>query len=174
VKPVSRSTSTQDESLSGTFGDDDLSGLGGNDTLDGELGNDTLTGGPGDDTLIGGRGNDTYYWNLGDGSDHIQDNPADDEVYANIDQLILGAGITGADLEFSRQDTDLLITHAASGDVISVEDQYDGGPRLDVIEFASGETLSASRLAFLSLSPGRRAFVILLVTGVIGGEIDEE
>ncbi|MGB8763708.1 MAG: calcium-binding protein [Burkholderiales bacterium] len=61
------------DELLGEIGDDYLDGESGDDSLDGGEGNDILAGGSGTDTLWGGDGNDTYLFNLGDGTDVIED-----------------------------------------------------------------------------------------------------
>ena len=92
-----------DDALDGGAGNDILYGLGGNDTLTGSDGidklyggdgNDILVGGAGNDTLDGGAGADTYRYGRGDGSDTIS--------ARNEDILEFGAGITQADVEFTK------------------------------------------------------------------------
>jgi Ca2+-binding RTX toxin-like protein len=62
------------EALLDTYdGIENLLGGAGADTLGGDDGDNELTGGMGNDLLLGGRGSDTYVWNIGDGSDSIDD-----------------------------------------------------------------------------------------------------
>lgn len=68
-----------------TDGDDIIIGF---DTSDG------LRGGAGNDYLNGLGGNDAYYFGIGDGQDRIEDS-------FGFDQIILGAGITEADVSVS-------------------------------------------------------------------------
>lgn len=61
------------DQLTGNGGNDSLFGESGDDILDGGEGDDLLAGGEGEDNLNGGAGNDIYYYNRGDGADHIHD-----------------------------------------------------------------------------------------------------
>ena len=61
------------DSLLGGTGDDTLSGGAGNDTLLGNQGRDILDGGAGDDLLRGGTLADEFHFDLGGGTDTIQD-----------------------------------------------------------------------------------------------------
>jgi len=98
------------DTLDGGTGNDILYGMVGNDALDGGAGNDKLYGGDGNDVLLGGIGNDTldggagadiYRYSRGDGSD---------TVYArNEDSIAFGAGITPADLEFTKGSSTAMI-----------------------------------------------------------------
>lgn len=90
--------------LQGGTGNDHLDGGADDDILFGEEGNDVLTGGDGlnyflgglgDDTLIGGSGNDFYYYNRGEGIDHITDAGGTDRVvFTDISsgQVTVGVG----------------------------------------------------------------------------------
>lgn len=125
--------------LDGKIGNDTLSGDEGNDTLIGGAGADTLLGGPGNDVLrggastdylTGGPGNDIiiadgstcstvfpvtcsdlysdstynfYYYNRDDGHDTWVS-----QQYAR-DMIVLGAGISAADLTFVKNNRDLEI-----------------------------------------------------------------
>lgn len=62
-----------DDVLTTNAGDDVLDGGEGDDTLSSGEGDDVLAGGEGNDTLNAGAGNDIYYFNRGDGADHIHD-----------------------------------------------------------------------------------------------------
>ena len=77
--------------LYGGAGIDTLSGGAGNDLLRGEAGADTLQGGAGDDRLEGGAGFDTYIYNVGDGTDQIEDSDATGQII--FAQKLLQAGI---------------------------------------------------------------------------------
>jgi len=105
--------------ISGTPGDDVLTpdlfadsilyGLEGNDVLQGSLGSDVLIGGLGDDTLIGTQSsffttalpnNDIYYFNLGDGNDHVTGLPTPPQRNG-FQSIVFGNGITPLDLQLS-------------------------------------------------------------------------
>ena len=53
------------------------------DILIGSIGDDVIIGGKGNDLLIGGAGTDNYYFNNGDGQDHIIDSDGNGYVYLN-------------------------------------------------------------------------------------------
>ncbi|MEH6519492.1 MAG: calcium-binding protein, partial [Halioglobus sp.] len=76
-------------------GDDRLYGGAGSDLLVGHGGNDFLSGGADTDHLMGGEGDDTYYFQPGDGLDHIQDD-------AGIHTLLF-TGVALADLQILFQ-----------------------------------------------------------------------
>ena len=83
-------------------GHDVLYGGSGHDSLIAGIGDDHLLGGRGNDSLFGGTGADWYYWNLGDGNDHIGDSELNDLV-------LLGQGITQNVIEWINIDDDLVI-----------------------------------------------------------------
>ncbi|NYE30615.1 Ca2+-binding RTX toxin-like protein [Rhodanobacter sp. K2T2] len=94
------------DSITAGFGDTSIVGVSGNNTLTGGAGNDTIEGGSGADTIeggsgttqiVGGTGSENYVFNLGDGSDTIQENV----TIAGSDVLRLGAGISASDLSFT-------------------------------------------------------------------------
>ena len=64
--------------------------------LSGLAGRDTLTGGRGADTLRGGIGHDTYLFNIGDGTDTIEDVAGS----GGGNRIQFGVGITPSDLRF--------------------------------------------------------------------------
>lgn len=75
----------------GSLGDVIIGGRG-NDVIDGGAGDDYLYDGAGNDKLIGGSGNDLlsggertdyYYFNAGDGLDHIIDSDGNGYIYLN-------------------------------------------------------------------------------------------
>jgi Ca2+-binding RTX toxin-like protein len=69
-----------DDSIYGSAGIDSLNGDTGNDYLDGGADNDVLSGGIGNDSLYGSSGKDTFTFNLGDGTDRIEDGNSEDLV----------------------------------------------------------------------------------------------
>ncbi len=100
----------------------------------------TLNGGTGDDVLMGAPGNTDYLFNSGDGSDEIRDDRSGENL------LFFGPGITGGDLEFSRQGrkgTDLVITVGTSGDQITILGQFSQlAPVIGTLIFDDGSGLS--------------------------------
>lgn len=120
----------------------------GNDTIYGFHGDDVLQGGVGDDFMSGGNGNDTYVINVGDGHDEIYDNSGN-LLSGQIDTLSFGAGITQADVVFSRAGTsaDLLATIGTSGQTVKIDQQFDKTlnwwpSRIETFAFSDGSSMS--------------------------------
>ncbi len=105
-----------DDLIHGTAEADLLDGAGGNDAVFGEAGDDALAGGTGNDTLDGGAGNDSYHFAPGFGADTIA---ANDPGVGKIDSAVFD-GIARAQVSFSRDAVDLLVTLTATGDQLRV------------------------------------------------------
>lgn len=109
--------------LSGTSGADVLSGSEIADELIGGAGNDVLYGRANDDLLLGGEGDDTYVWNLGDGSDTIEDE-------SGINTLSFGNELSLDNVYFARVhengalSDDLEVRVINTGDVIRLKNWY--------------------------------------------------
>jgi Ca2+-binding RTX toxin-like protein len=95
-----------------TSGNDALYGFGG---LDSGVGF-TFDGGAGDDLLAGQGGNDTYVFGQGYGHDTILDAGGNDTVQLK--------GLASTDVTFSRTALDLIITINATGETLTLKDQY--------------------------------------------------
>jgi Ca2+-binding RTX toxin-like protein len=128
---------------------DQLSGLEGNDVLWGEEGNDVLIGGVGNDTLRGGAGHDTYAFNVGDGSDTIDDTAAVGEG----NRIQFGVGIAKSDLNFTYDQVarTLRIQVGSSGTDQLVLRNFDptgttGSFVVETLVFADGSTLTMADL----------------------------
>jgi Ca2+-binding RTX toxin-like protein len=115
-----------DDSLFGDTGEDVLFGGAGRDVLEASDGNDILIGGGGDDILAGGLGRDVYVFNRGDGVDTIAD-PDDTKALsggdgpgdvANKSDLVLGPGVSRADMRFRRGS---LMLDLGQGDAIHLQ-----------------------------------------------------
>ncbi|MBX3625343.1 MAG: LysM peptidoglycan-binding domain-containing protein [Rhizobacter sp.] len=130
--------------LAGQGGDNVLLGGGGNDELFGGGDRDTLDGGAGDDLLQGGNGADTYHFGYGSGHDSIV-NFDEDAQGVNADTIVLGAGITLANVRFERAGTSLVIALTESSDRLWVDGYFDAGgatsQTVENIRFADGTTL---------------------------------
>ena len=120
--------------------DDLLTGGASADTLDGGLGDDGLQGGDGDDFLYGDAGNDwmwgaagadTYFFGRGDGTDTIMGGGLAE------DRLVLGSGISMADVQATRAADDLWLDLHGSHDRVVVAGYFLPGGALS-IEFADG------------------------------------
>ena len=95
--------------FTGQSGADLLDGGEGNDVLQGGGGEDDLHGSGGDDRLFGGGGLDTYRFNLGDGTDTIED----DGVQSN--RIIFGAGVTADSISLDVAPGDSLVLRVGNG-----------------------------------------------------------
>ena len=135
--------------VNGTVYADVIYGNDGMDTISTGNGHDTLVGGKGNDILDGGRGNDTYKWNLGDGMDTITDANGNDKI-------VFGAGISEADVKLTQEGNNLRIT---------IKDDFNQGMliknffsatanKVELIEFANGETLDISQGLTLTQTNG--------------------
>jgi Ca2+-binding RTX toxin-like protein len=120
---------TAADTINGGSGNDTLTGLAGNDILNGDAGDDSLLGGEGNDTYDGGAGNDvlndtssassdTYRWGIGRGSDTITD------AGGTLDHVDLFAGITAAQLKFTRSVNDLTLSVIGQTDKLVVKNWY--------------------------------------------------
>jgi Ca2+-binding RTX toxin-like protein len=100
-----------------------LTGTPGNDTMVGYSTGDRLDGGAGDDLLQGGDGSDTYVFGPGYGHDVIQES-VDNVLLGDDDTLEFSPGMTLADLGFSRNGDDLIVTAVATGDTMTIQGQF--------------------------------------------------
>ncbi|MCZ0733021.1 calcium-binding protein [Phreatobacter sp. AB_2022a] len=125
-----------DDTFYGDFSANTLSGEAGNDKLYGGNGSDTLSGGTGDDYLQGDYGNDTYLFSLGDGQDRIRDSGSS----LDVDELILGVGISSGDVTVTQADSgqDLVLSIVGGGSIV-LDDQLVGAwGGVDKVHFADG------------------------------------
>ena len=150
--------------VKGLAGDDTLFGMGGNDTLqggdgadylaggngsgtgsgddrlEGDAGNDTLRGEEGANILIGGANDDSYVY--GGGQDTI------DNIGGGYDGVFFENGITAAQLAFTRDGDDLVIT--VDGDAnatVRVTDHFVGGDAaIDFVQPATGSLLDTAAI----------------------------
>ena len=142
------------DGLYGEAGNDVLRGGAGRDYLDGGAGNDNLDGGADDDQLTGGDGADTYRFGRGYGKDSINNYDAD----ASIDSLVLGAGITQADIEVRRSAwNELVLSIKGTPDVLTVAQFFsaDGTTpyALDRIVFADNSVWDIAAIKARVLAP---------------------
>jgi Ca2+-binding RTX toxin-like protein len=125
----------------GTDGDDALTAISTYSSIDGINYGNKFTGGLGNDSLQGNSYSNTYYFNGGDGVDLITDyySASNNYSYNNSDRIILGAGITEADLQLTNDGSNLLINFNNSSDQIQVANWYDTWRnQLEYLEFADG------------------------------------
>jgi Ca2+-binding RTX toxin-like protein len=100
-----------------------LGGTPGNDHLVGTFRSDLIDGGAGSDLLEGGDGADRYVFGLGYGQDEIRESLSNANL-SEDDQLQFGAGIAFADLGFTRDGNDLLITVAGTTDSVTITGEF--------------------------------------------------
>ncbi|MDF1734693.1 MAG: calcium-binding protein, partial [Minwuia sp.] len=143
-----------DVDLTGGSSAENLTGGNGNDTLDGGLGadllfglagQDILRGGVANDTLRGGQDDDLYLYDLGDGSDLIQE-----DSEGGSDTLQFGSGIALADIRFSANGGDLLVFvgSAQDADFVTIRDHiadpsnngFDTRSQVELLRFQDGTT----------------------------------
>jgi hypothetical protein len=132
------------DTLNGGNGNDQLIGGQGNDSLVGGAGNDRLFGGAGNDTMTGGDGNDTYAFGRGAGQDVINNATGNAE---GVDVLRFSRGIEQEDLNFAHVGNDLVISIDGTQDKVTLSGWYtDAAHRVDTIQFAGGESLTAAQV----------------------------
>jgi Ca2+-binding RTX toxin-like protein len=126
----------------------------GPDLILGGAGAETLAGGQGADTLQGGGGSDRYVWNLGDGSDVIDDGFTEwpDDYTPAPDTLRFGPGILPADVTVERVGWDALVHVAGDPAVITIRNHFivatteAGGFGIETFSFDNGATWSRSQI----------------------------
>ncbi|MEH1999237.1 MAG: calcium-binding protein [Nostoc sp.] len=139
----------------GTNGNDTLLGSNSADTIKGLAGNDTITANKSNDILSGGGGKDTFVYNLGDGTDTVNDfggigkgtNPTA-AVIAEVDTIkFLGAGFTPRNLLLTQNGSNLEITfEGATGAKIIL--QNFALENLDNLSKSTGATVNLGNILF--------------------------
>jgi Ca2+-binding RTX toxin-like protein len=153
--------STAADTLTGGAGPDSLYGLAGNDRLDGAAGNDYLEG---------GAGNDTYVFALGGGNDTIN---SYDTGAGKQDRIQLGAGISAADLQFSRSGDSLLLALKSTGDTLQVDSYFASDTRYRVEQVVLADGTSWDYATVNALVSDQDGSIVLGSTGndTLGGDI---
>jgi Ca2+-binding RTX toxin-like protein len=153
------SAGSGDDQVLGQAGADALNGDNGNDVLKGADGADTLNGGEGDDTLVGGAGADRYVFGANWGQDVVSEIKRDEAFVASemnamddgaTDAIVFQSGVLASDIRGRKDNLDLVLTHAATGDAIRVTDWFlpDTGTagRVEEIRFADGTVWGQSQI----------------------------
>ncbi|MGH1405584.1 MAG: hypothetical protein ACRBBJ_03370 [Rhodomicrobiaceae bacterium] len=146
---------TDDQTLTGTNAPDIISGSLGDDTIDGGDGADSLYGGPGDDRITGGRGDDFINGGIGIDTIFYTGTFADYTLTANANTSVTitdnrtGAVSQGTDTVFNAD-----LVEFASGETISIADWIAGETAVNEIADIAGQTQFVTGTAF------RDAFVI--------------
>ena len=119
-----------------------VGGTAGNDTINGSSGADEVHAGAGNDTLAGGAGNDTYVYSAGDGNDIV------DEQTSGTDVDILRLhDLLKSEVRFERSASapnDVMIRVLATGEAITLKNQFNPAGGVESIVFADGETLGGA------------------------------
>lgn len=123
--------------ISGGAGPDDIYGGSERDIIDGGEGNDVLRGSRGNDQISGGDGHDIYIYNIGDGTDVIED--------AGNNTLQFNSGLEVNALQFQYTASGLLINTGGDENTITLSgfnlDDVSRQP-ISLIRFASGASYS--------------------------------
>ncbi|MBY5635207.1 RTX toxin [Rhizobium leguminosarum] len=130
----------------------EITGTSGNDTLNGTSGDDVFNGGLGDDHLYGTGGTDVYVYSSGDGSDYIDDEATEPN---SVDTLRF-TDINESDISVARNGVNLDITVLATGDVITIDEQWydeNGYWGFEKIEFADGTSWNRSDIMAIGATP---------------------
>jgi Ca2+-binding RTX toxin-like protein len=108
----------------------------GDDTITATTGNTQVSGGTGNDTIFASGGNNSYSYNLGDGMDSITD-ASRSNGFTGSNQLVMGAGITAADVNLVRNGNDLYLRLPATAGEVKLVNQYANGG-IDLLVFSDG------------------------------------
>ncbi|MCP4308618.1 MAG: hypothetical protein GY788_27840, partial [bacterium] len=118
-----------------------ITGTSGDDTINGTSGNELFDGGAGNDTLAGSYGHDTYLFGVGSGHDVVDEHSSS----SGIDVLQL-VGLNQSDVTFSRPAAninDFVVTINATGETITLDDQFSLKDGIEKIVFEDGTVLGA-------------------------------
>jgi Ca2+-binding RTX toxin-like protein len=127
-----------DDIIDAGHGDNQMFGGAGADQLTTGSGNDLLDGGSGDDILNGGAGNDTYRFNLGDGTDTLNNYDP-----SGIDRILFEAGIETGAVALFRNGNHLEIGYGTE-DKVTVTNHFSSSSyQIDEVQLADGHFLAA-------------------------------
>lgn len=129
------------------------------------VGNETanlIEGHEGNDVLSGGAGSDTYRYNLGDGSDSINDIA---NVSGEIDALSLGVGITTSDVSIQYAN-DQYVINVGNETIVVNHDSSDGSSTVERLLFSDGTSWNIDEVAERNPAPvANNAFDIYALSG---------
>ncbi|NJL70544.1 MAG: cadherin-like domain-containing protein [Candidatus Competibacteraceae bacterium] len=116
-------------------------GTDGNDSISGSSSADTFDAIAGDDTLSGSSGSDTYRWGAGYGNDRIIETSSGDTDVASL------VGLNATDVTLSRSGSDLVIKNNATGEVLTVQNQFSTSYYgVEQMTFADGTSWDRSQI----------------------------
>ncbi|WP_304505969.1 calcium-binding protein [Croceicoccus sp. Ery5] len=145
-------TSGSDD-LYGTSGSDTIFGGAGNDWIDGLGGNDILNGEAGTDYLTGGGGDDIYRFELGGGTDWIQDYSQYSGTSRGFDIVEFGPGILPQDVTVAMagNGSRLTLSIAGTSDKVILDDTLISSDyHIEAIHFDNGTTWNNADLLALA------------------------
>jgi Ca2+-binding RTX toxin-like protein len=119
----------------------------GSDTIQGFHTDDLMDGGAGNDILRGGEGGDVYLFGPGLGNDTIEESFT--TIYGDFpDTVRFAAGVTQAQITFSRVGNDLRITSSTFPDVLLIKGHFlaDRQGTVELFEFSNGTKLTAEQI----------------------------
>ncbi|MDX8503314.1 calcium-binding protein [Mesorhizobium sp. VK4C] len=140
-----------------------VGGTAGNDTITGTSGADDVRAGLGNDVLVGQAGNDSYTYAVGDGNDVV----SEITTGTDVDTLVL-SGINQADVRFERPYndlTDVVIRVIATGQTISLDNQFDQEGGVEKIQFQDGTILGGNNWSLDGVLAN-----LVTITGTAAGE----
>ena len=117
----------------------------------GNNGANSLIGHDGSDYLDGAAGSDTYVWQTGDGSDTVFDTSTS---LSETDILVL-TDVASTGVELYKLGNDLRIVILATGEIITVKNQFNAstlGDGIENLSFSNGVNWNAASIAF-NLAP---------------------
>ncbi len=115
-------------------------------SIKGNSGANTLEGRGGNDTLDGKAGSDTYLWQSGDGSDIVNDTSTS---LSETDVLTL-TNVASTGVTLYRFGNDLKITITATGEILTVKNQFNAstlGDGIERLSFSNGVNWNAADIA---------------------------
>lgn len=119
--------------------------------------NNIITGNSGSNILNGGTGNDAYVFNVNWGQDAVFDN-------SGVDSFLFGDGILKDNIEFSKNNNDLLISDITSFDTININNWFGGNNnKIESLVFQNG-SITAQEIDNLFVQPGE------VITGTSGND----
>ncbi|RFB87648.1 hypothetical protein B5K11_26575 [Rhizobium leguminosarum bv. trifolii] len=119
-----------------------IGGTAGSETISGSTGADEVRAGRGNDILEGSAGNDTYVYLMGDGNDVIDEMPSgSDSDVLRLDDLLR------SEVRFERTAAainDVIVRVLATGEAITLKNQFDAAGGVESIVFKNGEVLGGA------------------------------
>ncbi|MCA0256838.1 MAG: cellulase family glycosylhydrolase [Proteobacteria bacterium] len=110
------------------------------ETIDGTWGDDIIRGGLGDDRLQGSAGSDLYLYASGDGNDYLDDEAG----FTDNTDILRFSDLNANDVSLARNGVHLEITIHATGEVVTVDEQFYSDVDywgIERIEFADGTSM---------------------------------